>query len=92
MQEATAQLDLSGLSVLARDVGLEPDLLIPCVESQRYRVTIEQQVLEANRNGVHSTPTFIIGRSTEAGVEGELVVGTLSYEAFAAKLNSLGTH
>jgi hypothetical protein len=39
--------------------------------------------------GVNATPSFLIGKSTPTGVDGELVAGALSYEILSAKLKAL---
>ena len=39
--------------------------------------------------GATGTPTFVIGKSTPDGVDGELMVGALPYQMFDTKLKEL---
>jgi hypothetical protein len=39
--------------------------------------------------GVLGTPAFVIGKSTAAGVEGELLIGTQPYAVLDEKLKAL---
>jgi len=39
--------------------------------------------------GATGTPTFVVGATTPEGVDGELMVGALPFEAFEEKLKTL---
>jgi len=41
--------------------------------------------------GASGTPTFVIGKSTPDGVDGELMVGAQPYPLFEQKLKELGS-
>jgi protein-disulfide isomerase len=44
---------------------------------------------EGAKLGIDGTPTFVIGRTTPAGIEGPMIVGALPYAQFDAKLREL---
>jgi protein-disulfide isomerase len=39
--------------------------------------------------GANGTPTFIVGKSAGAGVDGELLIGAMPFPMFDAKLKEL---
>ncbi len=82
-------LDEAALGDLASGLGLALDQFRACQQSGKHRAAIAQDIAEALGIGVSGTPTFVIGRTTPAGVEGEQVTGALPFEAFAAKLQAL---
>jgi len=61
-----------------------------CLESDRYKKEVESNIFIAKTKGVRGTPSFIIGKSTDFGVEGELLTGALPVEAFSKKLKEIG--
>jgi protein-disulfide isomerase len=83
------RLDMN--SILAEAAGLNMDTaaLKTCVESEKYKTAIQNDVLEAAKIGADGTPTFVIGRSTPTGVDGEVLVGAQPYPAFDQKLKQL---
>jgi hypothetical protein len=40
--------------------------------------------------GADGTPSFVVGKSTPDGVDGELIVGAQPYTVFQEKFKSLG--
>ena len=59
------------------------------MESEKYKNAVQTDVLEAMKIGADGTPTFVIGKSTPEGVDGELMVGALPYGMFDDKLKEL---
>jgi predicted DsbA family dithiol-disulfide isomerase len=59
------------------------------VESEKYKNAVQTDVMEAMKVGASGTPTFVIGKSTPDGVDGELVVGAQPYPMFDQKLKDL---
>jgi protein-disulfide isomerase len=59
---------------LARRIGLDVRTWKSCVESREYQPRIQSHMQVAERYGVQSTPSFIIG--------GQLIPGALSYDRF----------
>ena len=60
-----------------------------CVESQKYKEAVQTDVLEAMKIGAQATPTFVLGKSTPTGVDGELIEGTRPYSEFVKEISKL---
>jgi protein-disulfide isomerase len=82
-------LDIEHIIGFAADLKLDTGALRTCVQSGKYKETVQSDVLEAMKIGANGTPTFIVGKSAGNGVDGELVVGAMPFEMFDAKLKEL---
>jgi protein-disulfide isomerase len=60
-----------------------------CLDQGKYREAIRQDVKQAASLQVNGTPSFIIGKSTPNGADGELLVGALPIGAFDAKIEEI---
>jgi protein-disulfide isomerase len=78
-----APADLTGY---AKEMQLDLKAFQACLDSGKYKAAVDADVGEAQKLGVSGTPSFILGRSTPVGVDGEIVVGALPYAAFDEKL------
>jgi protein-disulfide isomerase len=76
------KLDLESLIADATELKMNPDVFRVCVQSQKYKEAIQTDVLEAMKIGAEATPTFVVGKSTPQGVDGELLVGAQPYVEF----------
>ena len=70
----------------ANDLTLDARTFAACTASPKYDAEILADIAEGTKLGVDGTPTFVIGRSNAAGIEGPIVVGALPYAQFDAKL------
>ena len=86
-----SDLSLDDRSVLGRaaELGLDVSRLRSCVTDHKYETAIARNAAQAASLGVTATPTFIIGRTTHGELTGVRVSGALSYDDFAAYLDSL---
>lgn len=86
-----SDMSLDDRSVLRRadELGLDVSSLRSCVTDHKYQAAIARNAAQAASLGVTGTPTFIIGRTTHGALTGVRVSGALSYDAFAAYLDSL---
>jgi len=84
------KLDLEHILGFAGDLKMDTNAMRACVESEKYKNAVQTDVLEAMKIGANATPTFVIGKSTAEGVDGELMIGALPYVMFDAKLKDLG--
>jgi protein-disulfide isomerase len=84
-----SKLDMDSLVADAAGLKMDVDKFRSCVESEKYKQAIQTDVLEAMKIGADGTPTFVIGKSTADGVDGEILVGAMPYEVFDRKLKSL---
>jgi protein-disulfide isomerase len=83
-------LEATTLIGYAQGVGLNATAFRDCLESGRYKKEVEDSVLNAKAKGARGTPSFVIGKSTEFGVEGEMITGALPLDAFEKKLKDIG--
>jgi len=76
----------------AADLKLDTKAFASCLASAKFDAEIQAELQEGTRLGVTGTPTFVIGKTTAAAVEGPMIVGALPYVTFDAKLKDvLGT-
>ena len=84
-----SKLDLDSLVSDAAGLKMDTGKFKSCVESEKYKQAVQTDVLDAMKIGADGTPTFVIGKSTADGVDGEVMVGAMPYEVFDRKLKSL---
>lgn len=84
-----SQLDMESLVADAASLKMDTGKFRSCVESEKYKQAIQTDVLEAMKIGADGTPTFVIGKSTADGVDGEVLVGAMPYEVFDRKLKTM---
>lgn len=89
LQRGGEALELSNMLDYAATLNLNIASLRTCIENEKYRSVVENDARQAMSIGVNATPSFLIGKSTPTGVDGELVAGALSYEILSAKLKAL---
>jgi protein-disulfide isomerase len=85
------KLDLENLVSQAGALNMDPKVFRTCLESQKYKEAVQTDVVEAMKIGADATPTFVLGKSTPQGVDGDLIIGTQPYAEFVkaiAKLDS----
>jgi protein-disulfide isomerase len=83
------KLDMASIMEDASSLHMNTDTFKSCVESEKYKSAIQTDVLEAMKIGADGTPTFVIGKSTPTGVDGEVLVGAQPFVAFDQKLKQL---
>ncbi len=85
------KLDLDNLLATAGTLKMDVNAFKTCVTSEKYKEAVQSDVLEAMRIGANGTPSFVVGKSTPEGVDGELVVGALPFPVFDNKLKEYAT-
>ena len=83
------KLDMEHIVGFAADLKMDTTALRACVDSGKYKEPVQRDVLEAMRVGASGTPTFVVGKSVGAGVDGELLVGAMPFQMFDIKLKDL---
>lgn len=83
-------LDLDSLIADATSLHMRADTFKSCVESGKYQEAVKSDLLEAMKIGADGTPSFVLGKSTPDGVDGELIVGAQPYSVFQDKFKALG--
>jgi protein-disulfide isomerase len=89
MQANPEHLEAAKLVGYAGEIGMDSLAFRRCLDSGKYNEAIQQATREAMSKGARGTPTFVIGRSTPSGVEGELIVGAVPFGIFEIKLKEL---
>jgi len=82
-------LDMDHIVRFATDLKMNAPVLRACVESEKYKNAIQTDLLEAMKVGAQGTPTFVIGKSTASGVEGDVMEGAMPFPMFDQKLKEL---
>ena len=85
------KLDMNSLVAFAADLKMDVGTFRACVESEKYKNAVQTDVMEAMKIGASGTPTFVVGKSTPDGVDGEIMVGAQPYPMFDQKLKELGS-
>jgi len=83
------KLDMDHIVAFATDLKLDTKTFRGCVESEKYKNAIQTSVLEAMKVGAQGTPTFVIGKSTANGVEGDVIEGAMPFSMFDQKLKEI---
>jgi protein-disulfide isomerase len=71
------------------DLKSESEAFSTCAASAKYDADIQAELQEGAKLGIDGTPTFVIGRTTPAGIDGPMIVGALPYAQFDQKLREL---
>lgn len=82
-------LDMESIVKFSTDLKMDGKALRACVESDKYKSLVQNDLMEAMKVGATGTPTFVVGRSTPEGVDGEVMIGALPFPMFDEKLKSL---
>lgn len=89
MSSNPGKLDMDSIVGYAAGLKMDVGTFRSCVEGGKYKEAVQTDVLEAMKIGADGTPTFVIGKSTADGVDGDVVVGAMPYEVFDRKLKVL---
>jgi protein-disulfide isomerase len=73
----------------AGEMKLDTKAFASCIASTKFDAAIQADLLEGGRIGVSGTPTFVLGKTAAASLEGPMIVGALPYVQFDAKLKDL---
>jgi protein-disulfide isomerase len=90
MKSNSKDLESTTLIAYAQEIGLDAAAFKECLESKRYKKEVEENTAIVKAKGVRGTPSFVLGKSTEFGVEGELISGVMPLNFFEQKLKGIG--
>jgi protein-disulfide isomerase len=85
-----AKLSPDDINGYAQGLKLDMKAFKSCLDSEKYKDSVRNELVEAASLKVEGTPTFLIGKTTPEGVEGEFIMGAIPLAAFEAKLDELG--
>ena len=83
------KLDLTNLMTFAADLKMDVGKFRGCVESEKYKNAVQTDAMEAMKIGASGTPTFVVGKSTPEGVDGDVMIGAMPFPVFDEKLKAL---
>jgi protein-disulfide isomerase len=83
------KLAAENIDQYAQDMQLNMPTFRSCMELGKYKDSIQADLKLAQTIGINGTPSFVIGKSTPEGVDGEVMVGALPLGSFDEKLRSL---
>jgi len=86
-----AKLSQENIDLYAKEMNLDMTAFKACMESGKYKQSIESDLKTAQSIGINGTPSFVIGKSTADGVEGDVMVGALPLASFEEKLKTYST-
>jgi protein-disulfide isomerase len=73
----------------ALELSLDTGRLQGCLDSEKYRGDIQEDVKEAHSIGIIGTPGFVLGRTSNGTLEGIKIVGAQPFALFDAKIKEL---
>lgn len=83
------ELTQSDLVTYSKKLNISVDEFQTCLQTGRFKKAIETDISEGMRVGVHGTPAFVIGHRTSDGIEGEVIIGAISFEVLDRKLREM---
>jgi protein-disulfide isomerase len=83
------QLKSDNLVAYAASAKLDVPKFKSCLESDRFKAQIDQDIAEGVIAGVQGTPSFVIGRLENGRIEGVRVVGAQPYAQFDARIREM---
>ncbi|HXN24751.1 MAG TPA: thioredoxin domain-containing protein [Candidatus Dormibacteraeota bacterium] len=85
--ENLSQNDIVGY---AQRLHIDLSLFQSCLQDRKHKSEIQKHLQQAEALKVTGTPTFLVGKTTPEGVEGDIVVGSQPLSVFEDKLKNLG--
>ncbi len=82
-------LKADNLASYAGDVKIDVAKFKSCLESDKFKAQIDQDIAEGGVAGVQGTPSFVIGTLENDKLQGVRMVGAMPYAQFDAKLQEM---
>ncbi len=77
------------VNTFADGLGLSGSKLSNCIEDEKFKDEIANDLSDARSAGINGTPGFVVGTLDNDGiVEGEVISGALPYSSFQAVIES----
>jgi protein-disulfide isomerase len=83
------QLKADKMASYAEQVKMDVAKFKTCVDSDKFKAQIDQDVAEGGVAGVQGTPSFVLGRMQNDKLEGVRLVGAMPYAQFDAKIQEM---
>jgi protein-disulfide isomerase len=82
-------LKADNLVTYAANVKIEVPKFKSCLESDKFKAQIDQDIAEGSVAGVSGTPSFVFGRLENDKLDGVRLVGAMPYAQFDAKIQEM---
>jgi protein-disulfide isomerase len=73
----------------AQNLKLDPETFRACLDGEKHKTEILNDVSDAQALQINGTPAFVVGKTTAFGVEGYVTVGALTFAQFEAALKAI---
>jgi protein-disulfide isomerase len=83
------QLKPDSLVSYAGQVKMDPAKFKGCLDSDKFKAQIDQDIAEGGVAGVQGTPSFVIGHLENDKLSGVRLVGAMPYAQFDAKIQEM---
>ncbi|HEV3241343.1 MAG TPA: DsbA family protein [Casimicrobiaceae bacterium] len=84
-----ASLSADNLATYAASTNMSVPKFKSCLEADKFKAQIDQDIAEGSIAGVQGTPSFVVGRIEDDKLEGVRIVGSLPYASFDAKIQEM---
>ena len=84
-----AKLSPAFITSAAADLKLDMKTFATCIAGTQHDARIKADMDAARSIGVEGTPSFLLGRTAGASLQGFVIVGAQPYEAFDVKIKEL---
>jgi protein-disulfide isomerase len=83
------QLKSDNLVTYATQVKMDPAKFKSCLDSDKFKAQIDQDIAEGGVAGVQGTPSFVLGYLDNDKLSGVRLVGAMPYAQFDAKIQEM---
>lgn len=84
-----SQLATAPYAAIAERLGIDVARFEACRADSAVAAAVRDDAALAARNGIASTPSFVIGRVVDGQFQGEILTGAQPFEAFAQRIDAL---
>lgn len=82
-------LTLDSILRYAEQAGIDAARLRTCVETEKYKATVQSDADEAAALSLSGTPSFVLARTTPQELSGDVIVGAVPLSVFDAAIKKL---
>jgi protein-disulfide isomerase len=84
-----SRLDQAALAGYAKELGLDADAFQSCMTSGKHMADIKEDARYAQSLGISGTPSFVLAKTSDGAMVGQMIVGAQSYSFFETAINNL---
>lgn len=89
LQSNPEKLNFNEILNYAKHLELNGSTFQRCLETEKYKSAVSEDLTQARTIGVRGTPAFVIGRTTAEALDGQLLLGAKPYEVFEETFEAL---